>query len=220
MFQPHPAGLAGSQWTPEMKLRYSQSSPYARKVLVVAHERGLAECIDLMPASTSPVELNQDVARENPLAKIPSLTLDDGHALYDSRVIAEYLDSVGGAMLFPPVGPMRWTALRQQALADGLLDAAILIRYERVLRPAEKQWPEWIEGQFVKLRAALDTFEHETKNLDSALTIGPIAVACALGYIDFRFANENWRRTRPQLAAFYDKFSQRPSMVASVPPAS
>ncbi len=202
-----------------MKLRYSQSSPYARKVVVVAHERGLAGRIELMPASTSPVDPNKDIARENPLAKIPSLTLDDGSVLYDSRVIAEYLDSLGGAKLFPPPGPQRWTALRQQALADGLLDAAILIRYERALRPAEKQWPEWIEGQFVKFRQSLDAFEREAKILNGALTIGPISAACALGYVDFRFADENWRATRPTLAAFYEKFSQRSSMMATKPPA-
>jgi glutathione S-transferase len=203
-----------------MKLRYSQSSPYARKVLVAAHERGLAGRIELMPASTSPVEPNQDIARENPLAKIPSLMLDDGTVLYDSRVIAEYLDSLGGAKLFPPPGPARWAALRQQALADGLLDAAILIRYERVLRPTEKQWREWIDGQFVKFRQALDAFEREAGGLEGALTIGPIAAACALGYIDFRFADEKWRSTRPALAAFYEKFCKRPSMMATRPPAS
>ena len=125
-----------------MKLLYSPSSPFDRKVAVVPHERGLTGRIELITATTSPVQPNADVARDNPLAKIPSLTLDDGSTLYDSGVIAEYLDQLAGAELFPPSGPQRWTALRQQALADGLLDAAILIRYERVLRPADKQWPE------------------------------------------------------------------------------
>lgn len=203
-----------------MKLRYSQTSPFARKVLVVAHERGLANRIELLNANTSPVAPNKEVGRENPLNKIPSLTLDDGAVLYDSRVIAEYLDALNGAKLFPPDGRARWTALRQQALADGLLDATVLIRYERVLRPAEKQWPEWIEGQFVKFRQALDAFEREAPGLEKTLTIGPIAAACALGYVDFRFADENWRKTRPHLAAFYEKFSQRPSMMATKPPAS
>jgi glutathione S-transferase len=203
-----------------MKLRYSQSSPYARKVAVVAHERALAGRIELMPAMTSPVQPNADLARDNPLAKIPSLTLDDGSTLYDSRVIAEYLDQLAGARLFPPPGPHRWTALRQQALADGLLDAAILIRYERVLRPAEKQWPEWIDGQFRKIESALDAFEGETASLNKTLTIGSIAAACALGYLDFRFGDFNWRQSRTRLTSFYDKFSARPSMVATRPPSS
>lgn len=203
-----------------MKLRFSPSSPYARKVVVVAHERGLASRIELMPASTSPVEPNADVARDNPLAKIPSLTLDDGSTLYDSRVIAEYLDQLAGARLFPPPGPHRWTALRQQALADGLLDAAILIRYERVLRPAEKQWPDWIDGQFGKIERALDAFENEAVSLEKPLTIGAIAAACALGYLDFRFGDFNWRKSRVRLTSFYAKFSERPSMMATRPPSS
>ena len=202
-----------------MKLRYSQTSPYARKVMVVAHERGLGERIELLHANTSPVEPNEDIGRENPLNKIPTLALDDGSALYDSRVIAEYLDSLGGAKLFPPAGPARWNALRQQALADGLLDAAILIRYERVLRPKETQWTNWIDGQFVKFRAALDVMERDAANLET-LTIGPISMACALGYVDFRFGDENWRGARPKLAAFYDKFCERPSMQATKPPAA
>lgn len=203
-----------------MKLLYSPSSPFARKVAVVAHERGLTDRVELITATTSPVQPNADVARDNPLAKIPSLTLDDGSTLYDSGVIAEYLDQLAGEKLFPPSGPQRWTALRQQALADGLLDAAILIRYERVLRPADKQWPEWIGGQFGKIERALDAFESETASLSKTLTIGPIAAACALGYLDFRFGDFNWRQSRTRLTSFYDKVSTRPSMAATRPPSS
>ena len=203
-----------------MKLHYSQTSPYARKAMVVAHERGLADQIELMPATTSPIEPNANIVRDNPLAKIPSLTLDDGSTLYDSRVIAEYLDALAGAKLFPPSGPNRWTALRQQALADGLLDAAILIRYERVLRPEEKKWPEWVDGQFGKMRRALDAFESEAASFEKTLTIGPIAAACALGYLDFRFGDLNWRASRARLTSFYAKFSERPSMMATKPPES
>ncbi|MGH7487713.1 MAG: glutathione S-transferase N-terminal domain-containing protein, partial [bacterium] len=158
-----------------MKLHYSQTSPFARKVMVVAHERGLAGRIELMPANTSPVEPHAGIARDNPLAQIPSLILDDGSTLYDSRVIAEYLDALAGAKLFPAPGPHRWTSLRQQALADGLLDAAILIRYERVLRPDEKKWAEWIDGQFGKIMRALDVFESEVASLEKTLTIGTIS---------------------------------------------
>jgi glutathione S-transferase len=201
-----------------MKLHYSQTSPFARKVMVVAHERGLAERIELMPATTSPVEPNAELVRDNPLAKIPSLILDDGTVLHDSRVIAEYLDQLAGAKLFPPAGDARWTALRQQALADGLLDAAVLIRYERVLRPADKRWPDWIDGQFGKIERTLDAFERETAHLEKDLTIGTIGVACALSYLDFRFGDLNWRASRPRLTSFYAKFSERPSMIATRPP--
>lgn len=201
-----------------MKLHYSQTSPFARKVMVVAHERGLAGRIELMPATTSPVEPNAELVRDNPLAKIPSLILDDCTVLYDSRVIAEYLDQLAGAKLFPPVGDARWTALRQQALADGLLDAAVLIRYERVLRPEGKRWSDWIDGQFGKVERTLDAFEREAAHLEKKLTIGTIGVACALGYLDFRFGDLNWRASRPRLTLFHAKLGERPSMIATRPP--
>lgn len=201
-----------------MKLYYSQTSPFARKVMVVAHERGLAGRIELMPANTSPVEPNADIMRDNPLAKIPSLILDDGTVLYDSHVIAEYLDSMAGAKLFPPLGQSRWTALRQEALADGLLDAAVLIRYERVLRPDAKRWAEWIDGQHGKVRRALDVLESEVAVFEKTVTIGTIAIACALGYLDFRFSDLNWRNSRPRLTSFYGKFCERPSMMTTRPP--
>ena len=114
-----------------MKLRYSPTSPYVRKVMVVALETGLAERIERIPTTVAPTKYNEEVARENPLVKVPALTTDDGMVLYDSPVICEYLDTLhGGQKLFPATGKTRWTALRQQALADGILDAAILGRYE------------------------------------------------------------------------------------------
>src|SRR5471030_171866 len=114
-----------------MKLRYSSASPYVRKVMIVAHEGGLAERIETVATSVVPVKANDALKAENPLVKLPSLTTDDGITLYDSPVICEYLDSLhAAAKMFPPAGPARWTALRRQALADGILDAAILTRYE------------------------------------------------------------------------------------------
>src|SRR5579862_9120083 len=110
-----------------MKLRFAAASPFVRKVMVVALETGLSERIERVASAVSPVKPNEDIARENPLIKVPSLTLDDGTVLYDSPVICEYLDTLhDGAKLFPPSGAARWTALRQQALADGLMEAAIL----------------------------------------------------------------------------------------------
>src|SRR6185437_4887670 len=127
-----------------MKLRHNPSSPYVRKVMVVAHELGLAGRIELLSTAVSPVETNATLAAENPLMKIPALTTDDGQVLFDSPVICEYLDSVAGGKLFPAVGPARWTALRQQALGDGILDALILCRYETT-RPEDKRWTGWTD---------------------------------------------------------------------------
>ena len=201
-----------------MKLFYNPASPYVRKVMVLAHEAKLADRITLISESVLPNKPNALVAASNPLMKVPTLLLEDGSALFDSRVIAEYLDVQSGGAFFPAAGAPRWTALRLQALADGVLDAAILIRYERALRPAEKQWADWIDGQLLKIRQGLDALEAQT-GLGSAVTIGEIAVASALGYLDFRFPEENWRATHPRLAAFYEKFSARPSMMATRPPA-
>jgi glutathione S-transferase len=201
-----------------VKLRYSPRSPFARKVLVVAYEHGLANRIELVATPLSPVAGNDELARENPLMKVPSLVTDDGEVLFDSPVICEYLDALaGGDKLFPPPGPGRWRALRQQALADGILDAIILCAYELSQRPADKRWPAWIEGQMRKAHQGLAAIERE--EMSGALTIGPIATGCMLGYLDLRFPDDGWRRRHPRLAAWYEAFQQRPSMAATKPPA-
>jgi glutathione S-transferase len=200
-----------------MKLYSSPTSPYVRKVLVLAYEAGLEPRIERIFRLSFPTAVNEELASQNPLAKVPTLITDAGEALYDSPVICEYLDGLhDGPRLFPS-GEARWPALKLQALGDGLLDAAVLCRYERVLRPAEKRWPEWEAGQQEKIRRALDVLEGEAAHLAGPLTIGQISVACALGYLDFRFAAENWWRGRASLVAWYEPFSQRPSMVATVP---
>ena len=190
-----------------MKLRWSPTSPYVRKVMVLAHEAGLAGRIDAVP--TSPSDDEASLAQDNPLGKVPALTTDDGIVLYDSPVICEYLDSLhGGARAFPAAGPARWTALCRQALADGILDATILRRYEE-MRPDAKQHGEWIERQKRKAERGLDALEADAaagKLADPAgpFSIGDITVACALGYLDLRYAGDNWRRRRPALAAWYE----------------
>jgi glutathione S-transferase len=202
-----------------MKLRFAAASPFVRKVVVLALETGLSERIERVSTSVSPVKPNEEVARENPLIKVPSLTTDDGAVLYDSAVICEYLDTLhDGAKLFPAAGPARWTALRQQALADGLLEAAILVRYER-LRPEEKRWDDWVESQMRRVRGALAALEIDVAAgaLTAPLTIGHVTVGCALGYLDFRFANEEWRMRNRQLAAWFADFNQRKSMQLTVP---
>jgi glutathione S-transferase len=202
-----------------MKLRYSPTSPYVRKVMVVALETGLAERIERLPTMVAPTKPNEEVARENPLVKVPALTTDDGMVLYDSPVICEYLDTLhNGAKLFPASGKPRWLALRQQALGDGILDAAILGRYE-ILRPKEYQWQDWIDAQLRKVRGALAALEIETEagELAGALSIGQITVACALGYLDFRYASEEWRVKHRRLAAWFDEFSKRKSIELTKP---
>ena len=201
-----------------MKLFFNPASPFVRKVRVVAHELGLAARLELASVAPLPIRPVAELSQLNPLGKIPCLLLSDGTALYDSRVIAEYLDMLGGApRLFPPAGAARWTALRRQALADGIMDAAVATRYERVVRPPERQFAEWITGQLTKVRQALDVLEAEAGALRDSWTIGEIAIGCALGYLDFRYPEEDWRGVRPGLAAFFAAARERPSMQATAP---
>ena len=196
-----------------MKLRYSPASPFVRKVLVQAIETGLDSRIESVPTATN--DPANGLSRENPLGKVPSLTLDDGSHLFDSPVICEYLDSLhSGAKMFPPAGPTRWTALRRQALADGIMDASVMRRGES-LRPANEQSPSGMAAQRGKVVAGLDALEAEVDQFGKGLDIGLIAIACALGYLDFRFASEEWRKGHPKLAGWYETFAQRPSMQAT-----
>jgi glutathione S-transferase len=201
-----------------MKLLYSPSSPYVRKALVLAKETGLDGKIETVSVTTTPIAPASEVSARNPISKIPAL-IDGGMTLYDSPVVCEYLDSKHRKKkLFPAKGKARWAALRQQALGDGLLDAALLARYEGFLRPADKRWPEWSDGQMAKINGALDAMEKEAATLKGAPTIGHITFGCALGYLDFRFAELGWRDKRKKLAAWYAKFAQRPSMKTTMPP--
>lgn len=199
-----------------MKLHYNPASPYVRKVRVLAIETGVMDGIELSKVSLTPTGPDADVCSDNPIGKIPTLARDDGSALYDSRVICEYLDSRHGATrMFPETGEARWTALRRQALADGILDAAVITRYETFLRPEALRWQGWVDGQMAKIRRSLDGLESET--LGEAPDIGTISVACALGYLDFRYPDLGWRDSRPRLAAWFEKFSGRPSMSETRP---
>ncbi len=199
-----------------MKLRYSPNSPYVRKVTVSARELGLQWRIKLV--ETDPWDPRTDLDAYNPLGKVPALILDDGTTLYDSRLICEYLDSrVKTPVLFPTSDPERWQALRRQALADGILDAAVLSFIETVRRPAGQRWSYWMEMQTVAIERALDALEAEAEGFGKEICIGRIAVGCALGYLDFRFAADNWRMGRPALEAWYEAFARRPSMEESVP---
>lgn len=199
-----------------MKLHWSPRSPYVRKVLVAAHETGLADRIECVRSVAMTTRPNPEIMRDNPLSKIPTLVLDDGTALYDSPVICEYLDSLhGGRPLFPPEGAERFTALRRQALGDGLTDILILWRGEQ-MRPEERQLPALHEALGVKTDAVLTALEAESGALGAdPFAIGHIAVGCALSYLDFRFADLDWRTGRPGLAVWHAEFDERPSVRAT-----
>jgi glutathione S-transferase len=201
-----------------VKISFSGASPFVRKCMVVAHETGLATRIDKVDTTVTPVAVNEAYQRQAPIAKVPALTTDDGAVLYDSRVISEYLDSLHqGPKLFPAAGAARWTALRRLALGDGICDAAVLNRYETFLRPEEKRWPEWTEGQMRKVRGGLTALEGEAASFGNGVDIGLIAIGCALGYLDFRYPGEKWRDKHPKLAGWFEGFSKRPSMVETAP---
>lgn len=203
-----------------MKLYFAGASPYVRKVMVAAIETGLDKKIQQLPTSVVPVKPNPELARDNPLMKVPTLVTDGGEALFDSRVICEYLDSLhDGRKLIPASGSERWRVLRMQALGDGILDAGIITRYELAIRPQEKQWDEWIAGQGRKITQGLDLAESESAQLAGPLNLGQIAVACAIGWLEFRKPIGDVRAGRPKLFTWYDEFARRPSMQATAPKA-
>lgn len=196
-----------------MKIAFSPASPYVRKAMACAIARGIDDKIEIWKIGTTDPVLRT----ANPLSKVPTLITDDGDALYDSPVICEYLDSLGGApALFPPPGAKRWTALRQQALADGILDASQPRRREVAL-PQDEGRQTWIALQRGKVDAAIVALELEAGTLGDLTTIGEITIGCALGYLDFRFPHEPWRPAAPKLAAWFERVSQLPPLARTVP---
>lgn len=194
-----------------MKLYYSPTSPYARKVQVVAHEMG----VPLELESVTIHAPSSDFGKINPVHRIPALALDDGEVFPDSRLICEYLIATRGSDLLPAAGPERWRVLKLQVLGDGLADAAVPKQGE-VTRPADKQYPPRIAALDRSIGQTLDALEGMVDEL-SGLNLGVIAVACGLGYLDLRFGHEPWRPGRPKLAAWFEAFSRRPSMVDTFP---
>lgn len=191
-----------------MKLHWSPSAPFVRKVMVCAEELGLSHRIVKVRTSVGPTRINADLTGDNPLNKLPTLVLDDGTSLYDSRVICEYLDSLaGGGKMLPRDAGERFKALKRQVLADGVLDVAILKRDEDY-RGERHQSPAHQSAFAAKLKSGFDAMERE--DLDaSPYGIGHIAFGCALSYFDFRFENYDWRTGRPKLAAFVESFGAR-----------
>jgi glutathione S-transferase len=201
-----------------MTLHWSPRSPYVRKVMIAAHEMGLAERLQIVRTVVGGTKPHLELMRESPLGKIPTLVLQDGTVLYDSAVIMEYLDTLhDGPKLYPATWSERLVALRRHALGQGMLDSALPWLSER-FRPAEKQSQPHMDLWRAKLVACVDALEQEATALaTSGFTVGHLAIGVALDYLDFRFGELAWRDGHPQLAAWHATFDARPSVVANLP---
>jgi glutathione S-transferase len=198
-----------------MKIHGDVISPFTRMCLVTAHELGLKDQVKLVPAAVKPAEVNTFLSKLSPIGKIPVLETDHGHAIYDSRVIMEYLAHHAGEKNFiPDDGVKRFRVLTLLALAQGIADAAVSMRYEQVQRPEGMRWTEYRSRQKARIEDGLDDIEanwmESLRNIDAA----SISVGCMLGYIDFRHDALNWRSGRPHLEAFAKRFNARLSMEA------
>ena len=190
-----------------LTLRSSPASPFGRKVKIALMVTGLIDRVQVVTADT--VDPQDSIRQQNPLGKIPALLLEDGTAVFDSRVIVDWIDQTEGRHTLIPAGTQRIAVLRQQALADGLMDAAILQMYEKRFRPPEHHVQGWIDHQQGKVARALDFMEQQLSMPGTgAPHIGEIAQAAALGYLDFRFAGA-WRSTHPKLVAWLADFARR-----------
>ena len=200
----------------QMLLHWSPRSPFVRKVMIAAHECGVADRIQTMRTVVAAATPNIELMKENPQSRLPTLRLADGTVVYDSPVICEYFDTLhGGAKLFPEKFPERLVALRRQSLGDGMLDTMLMWRGE-VLRPPAQQSIKHMQAWKLKTRVSVDMLEEEADALGgSRFSIGHIALGVALGYIDFRFPELNWRDGHPKLAAWHKTFDARPSVKAN-----
>jgi glutathione S-transferase len=201
-----------------LKLHWSPRSPYVRKVMVFAHETGLAPRIEIIRSMVEMTNPNRVLMRDNPLGKIPTLIADDGRIFYESVVICEYLDTLhDGAKFFPSDVDPRWQALRWHGLANGLIDALILWRNERS-KPEPRRTPELLQAFEIKTRATLLALEGEMPALaEFPLGIAQVTLGCLLGYLDYRFPYLGWRNGHDRLAGWFTTFNARPSMQATVP---
>ena len=203
-----------------MTLFHNPASPFVRKVRVLLIETGQQDRVALQATLPTPIQPDQHVLQGNPVGKIPALRLADGSVLHDSRVILDYLDHQHvGNPLIPRDGSARWRRLTLASMADGIMDAAVLVRYETAMRPVEKHWDQWLDEQRNKIRRSVAELEADAiAELASHFDIAAISVACALGYLDFRHPDLQWRLDNPKLAAWYAEVSQHPSMQQTQPP--
>jgi len=198
-----------------MKLHYTASSPYSRKALIVADECGLKGRIEIVP--TNPHESAPEFVARNPFSKIPTLVLDDGSVLFESSLICEYFDELGGGgRVLPKAWPQRLAVLRKHAFATGLMDASVQRRVES-LRATEADREKNMARQLAVTRRGLDRLEAGDVTLDGAVDLGNIAIAVSLAYLDFRFSSDRWREGRPKLARWFEQYASRPSFTSTVP---
>jgi glutathione S-transferase len=195
-----------------MKLYSNPASPFARKCRIIVRELGLANVVEEVNVDTR--ALPPDFRSINPLGKIPALMLKDGSAIFDSPVICEYLNDIGGGKFFPGRSLLRensghWKALTLQALGDGICDAAVARVYE-TRRPAEQQSQAVLDKHLAAIETGLSVLENA--KFSAQITIGEITIGCAIGYLDFRMPELSWRDSRPKLRDWYEKFAQYPSM--------
>lgn len=200
-----------------MKLFYTRPSPYARKARAAALELGLEDRIEFVEVTTltHPTSNIPELQRENPLQKVPVLVADDGQRLFDSVVIAEYLDDLAGGSLFPK-DARRWPSLRLHALAQGIIDAGVAVRLES-LRTEDKRWDEWIEAHVRKIVNGLDAIEVEPELLAGPMDIGQLTLACAIEWLAFRNVYSESEEGRPRLTDWHRRVRERPSLVATRP---
>jgi glutathione S-transferase len=202
-----------------MKLIFSQSSPFVRKVRISAIELGLIDKIEFMPTVVAPGQANDEYSRITPLKKLPALILDNGDVVLDSYVIVEYLDELaGGGKLIPASGPARWKVKSDHSLLQGMLDSMLLCRYEKAVRPQGLQWQAWSDDHWNRAWQGMARFDKQADVLSRPLDIVQIGLVCVLGYADFRFADCGWRKAYPNLDAFHEKMLTRPSVKISLPP--
>jgi glutathione S-transferase len=201
-----------------MRLFFSANSPYVRKVMVVLHETGQLGDVEIVNAHGTPLDPGSAPLSHNPLGKVPALERPDGPAIYDSRAITRFFDARVDADLYPEP-PRLWETLTLEATGDGIMDAALLVTYEARLRPESMRLDEWTDAQWAKVTRACTSLESRwMSHLHGRLDIGHIALACALGYLDFRHDARNWRAGNDALADWYGAISLRPSMVETIPP--
>jgi glutathione S-transferase len=198
-----------------MKLVGGLGSPFVRKVRVVIAELGIIDQVELVPSAGKPGTLNQEQSGVNPIGKIPALVMDDGSALFDSRMIMRYLNEKEGGSIYIDGD---WDLVRRESQAEGMLDAGLILRFETFARPEELRWDGWIEGQSQKINQCLDSMEKDAAAL-ARVDAASIGTGCGLGYLDFRFADWGWREGRPALTTWYETFSQRQSMATTGPTA-
>ena len=199
-----------------MKLVYSPPSPFVRKVTTLIYHANLNDRIELINVKTTALSVAEEARAANPLGKIPVMILEDGKAIFDSRVITQYLDNFAGSNLYPK--DKIYDILTLEALADGIMESAVSITYESKLRPQNEQSPSWMEAQWSKVLHAIKALDDgQFQAMDSEMNMGQIAIACALGYLDFRHDARQWRSGHSNLASWNDKMMKLPALIKTIP---